>query len=63
MHADTANHHLQIAVNGSGTAFFDPRPSVADFLKSRERRYREPDTEVYAEREFARNFFRKDSSL
>lgn len=63
MSAETANHRLQIAVNGKGTAFFDPRKSVADFLKLKERRYRESDVDVYSKREFVQKFFREDSSL
>ena len=43
----TANHRLQIALNGKGTAHFYPRPCVAKFLDQKERRYREPDEAMY----------------
>lgn len=56
----TINNRMMVALNGEGTSTFDPRPAVADFLKMKDRRYREPDVEVYARREFAVKFF-KDS--
>jgi len=34
---ETVNHHLQIAPNAPGTAQFDPRPAVAEFLKYKNR--------------------------
>jgi len=60
---ETVNHHLQIALNATGTAQFDPRPAVAEFLKYKDRRYREPNTELYARREFISKFFRKDGCM
>ena len=49
---------MMVALNGKGTSAYDPRPAVAEFLKMKDRRYREPDIEIYAKREFAVNFFR-----
>jgi len=40
---DTVEQQMRIALNGCGTASFDPMPSVARFLKEKERRYREPE--------------------
>lgn len=37
------NSRMFIALNGIGTAFYDPRPAVARFLKSKERRGKLPD--------------------
>ena len=59
----TANHRLQIALNGKGTAYFDPRPCVAKFLDQKERRYREPDVAMYQQREFIAKFFRTKPCL
>lgn len=60
---DTINAHLLVALNGTGTATYDPRPAVALFLERRKRRYQEPDLCIYSERQFARKFFRKESAL
>lgn len=48
----TLNSRMSIALNGIGTAYYDPRPAVAEFLKKKERRYREPDLETYSHRNF-----------
>ena len=61
--SSTVNHRLQIALNGKGTAHFDPRPSVAKFLEKKERRYREPDITTYQQREFVAKFFRSKPCL
>lgn len=56
---DTLNNRLMIALNGCGTPEFDPRLAVVEFLKMKERRYREPlSLETFAGREFAVKFFR-----
>jgi len=60
---ETVNHHLLIALNAPGAAQFDPRPAAAEFLKYKDRQYREPDTELYARREFISKCFRKDGCL
>ena len=57
---DTINCRLNFALNGVGTAHFDPRPAVLHFLGAKARRQREPDTEIYSNRKFAKKFFRKD---
>ena len=57
MSSATANARLIIAVNGVGTAHFDPRPAVSAFLAKKERRMREPDFNTYKNREFVSKFF------
>ena len=59
----TVNKRLLIALNGVGTAHFDPRPAVAKFLTLKDRRRREASTSVYSERGFVAKFFRRDSSV
>jgi len=54
--SDTMNTHLLVALNGCGTASYDPRPAVALFFKRRERRYQEPNLETYTQREFIKSF-------
>jgi len=42
---EAVNHQLQIALNAFGTTQFDsclPRSAVAEFLKYKDRQYREP---------------------
>ena len=43
---DTIISRLFIALNGIGTAHYDPRTAVAHFLAAKERRNREPDFET-----------------
>ena len=43
----TINNILQISLNGIGTASFDPREAVAEFLKRKNRRNSQPDTERF----------------
>lgn len=43
---ETINNILHISLNGKGTVYFDPRETVAEFLKRKERRQSKPDTEV-----------------
>lgn len=62
MQPETVNCHLQVALNAVGTASFDPRPAVAEFLKE-DRRYREPDPDSYRKRPFMIKFFREDGCL
>jgi len=59
MTSDTTNARLNIALNGTGTAHYDPRPAIVDFLTKKERRKREPDCDLYCEREYMKKFFRK----
>lgn len=60
---DTINCRMCICLNGRGTANFDPRPSVAEFLATKDRHYREPLCEIYKERDFVKKFFRDETSL
>ena len=53
----SANSRMMIALNGVGTACFDPRPAVAAFLNSKGRRFREADRDSFKERPFAKKFF------
>ncbi|KAG5861413.1 hypothetical protein JTB14_038203 [Gonioctena quinquepunctata] len=56
---DTLNDRLMIALNGQGTAYFDPRPAIAEFF----RRYREPTPEIYTNKDFIKKFFRKETEF
>jgi len=60
MSLQTVNDRLLIAQNGNGTDHFDPRPAVANFLCSKQRRYREPKLETYSSRPFIKKIFRTD---
>lgn len=59
MKSETINARLHIALNGVGTAHYDPRSAVVHFLESKDRREREPTVEIYAQRDFIKKFFRK----
>jgi len=59
MSEETINARLHLAFNGQGTAHYDPRPAVVEFLTRRDRRKREPTTAIYSDRPFVRKFFRK----
>ena len=59
MNSDTINARLHIALNGGGTAHFDPRSAVVHFLKSKERRKRVPTVEIYAQRDFFKKLLQK----
>ena len=63
MSRETVNDRLCIALNVAGTANFDPRPVVADFLASKARRSTLPDDELYKNREFVKKFFSCDSCM
>lgn len=60
---ETLNLRMCIAVNGTGTAFYDPRPAVAKFLEDKDRRRRLPDEDVYKDKEDTKKFFAKDSVI
>jgi hypothetical protein len=60
---DSINARLYVSLNGVGTAYYDPRPAVAEFLRKKDRRCREPDSEVYRERDFVTKFFRDSGAL
>ena len=53
---ETGNDRLITYVNNAGTASYDPRPAVVAFLQKKDRRYREPQTDVYHLRDFIRFF-------
>lgn len=57
------NSRMYIALNGIGTALYDPRPAVAKFLEEKERRKKLPDAEVYQDQEFVKKFFSKGITL
>ena len=59
MSTETINARLTIALNGVGTAHYDPRPAVVRFLSMKPRRGGESDTTHYAQRDFAKKFFRQ----
>jgi len=56
---DAINSRMYITLNSTGTANFDPRPAVAKFLRTKERRYNLPDQECYKNRPFVKIFFEK----
>ena len=58
---EAINSRMAIALNSTGTAHFDPRPSVARFIQKKARRYTVPDEELYRERDFVKKFFTSDS--
>ena len=59
----TINKRLNIALNGCGTAYFNPRPSVIKFLQIKNRRERKPEAELYKERFYMKSFFEKDNVI
>ena len=58
MHIDAVKSKMLIALNGIGTAKYDPREAVGEFLKRKDRRQREPDCDLYKKREYVAKFFR-----
>lgn len=50
---------MYIALNGVGTALFDPRPAVAKVVEVKERRRKLPDEDIYQNQEFTKKFFQK----
>ena len=52
---------MHVPLNGKGTAFYDPRPAVSEFLKRKRRRSTEPTAEIYKERDFVKMFFKNDN--
>lgn len=54
---EAINSRLYIALNSSGTAYFDPQPSVARFLQKKQRRYNLPDEQAYKNNFYIRKFF------
>jgi len=62
MSLQAVNDRLLIALNGNGTGQFDPRPAVANFLCSKQRRNGEPKigNVPVAEPSIYQKFFRTD---
>ena len=58
---ETINCVMHVSLNGHGTAFYDPRPAVFEFLKIKERRNRQPCNELYKDRDFIKKFFQKEN--
>ena len=58
MGEDTRNARLMVALNGVGTAYFDPRSALVKFLE-KTRRCGAPDWDIYGQREFVRKFTRE----
>lgn len=58
---ETINGLMHVSLNGKGTAFYDSRPAVFEFLRLRERRNRQPCNELYKDRDFIKNFFQKEN--
>ena len=55
---ETLNERLIIALNGAGTANYDPRPAIVIFLKSKDRRSITCDLASYGSQPFIKSFFR-----
>ena len=54
------NARIRLCLNTDGTASYDPLPAVIKFPKTKERRYKVPDTETYCDRFFIDKFFAKE---
>lgn len=63
MARDTVNARMLLALNGVGTASFDPRPAVAQFLNEKTRREKLPHLCVYTKRAFVAKFFRSSGNV
>ena len=58
---ETINGVMHVSLNGKGTAFYDPRPVVFEFLRKKERHNRQPCDELYKDRDFIEKFFQKEN--
>ena len=47
MKPEAINSYMRVSRNGTGTAYCDLRPASFEFLKSKDRRDREPTAEIY----------------
>ncbi len=54
---------MHISLNGKGTAYFDPRPAVCQFLQKKNRQNSQPDQELYKRRDFIKKFFTEESGI
>lgn len=52
-----------IALNGTGTAFYDPRPAIAKFVEAKNRRRKLPDEEAYRDKPGVKKVFLKNSCV
>ena len=59
----TINSIMHISLNGKGTAYFDPRPAICEFLQMKDRRNSQPDRELYKRRDFIKKFFTEESGI
>ena len=59
--SQTINSVMLVSLNEKGTAVFDPRPAVYEFLKRKERRNREPSNEHFQNQDFISKFFMNDT--
>ena len=55
------NGVMHVSLNGRGTAFYDPRSAVFEFLRKKERRNRQPCDELHKDRDFIKKFFQKEN--
>ena len=53
---ETINGVMHVSLNGKGTAFYDPRPAVFEFLRKKERSNRQPCDELYKDRDIIKFF-------
>lgn len=60
---DSMNDRMCIALNSPGTANFDPRRPVATFLSRKERRNKLPDSDIFVQRDFVKNFFARENMV
>ena len=58
---ETINGIMHVSLNGKGTAFYDPRKAVFEFLRIKERRNRQPCDELYKDRDFIKKFYQKEN--
>jgi len=60
---DPVTDRLITSINDAGTANYDPRPLAASFLQTKDRRYQEPQADVYQQWDFIPKFCRIDSTV
>ena len=60
---ETINGMMHVSLNGKGTALYDRRPAVFEFLRKKERRNRQPSDELYKNRDLLKSFFKLRMAL
>lgn len=60
---ETLTKRLTIAMNGAGTANYDPRPAVIRFLQAKDRRFQSSDFKICQNIDFIKKIFRTDSVI